>query len=205
MELTNHLLKETLLSYVTVSAVDLDAQQPRFCQRGTDEFVFMHDYKSFLFHPDKLVNGMRGDLYIDRFSPARYMARNMRKWFDIALREPFDPRYSGCLRNLRGEALKKTLQNDQTRDLSFLFFEVQEDVYIEFCCIAVAEVAQRVKLQQDKVQKGGPEKTELNLRIEYLVDGEGGSLQLVNAEDDLEMQLATLFSGNEKREVFTVL
>ena len=109
MELTNHLLKETLLSYVIVSAVDLNAQQPRFCQRGVDEFVFMHDYKSFLFHPDKLVNGMRGDLYIDRFSPARYTARNMRKWFDVALRAPFDPRYSGCLRNLRGEALRKTL------------------------------------------------------------------------------------------------
>ena len=82
---------------------------------------------------------------------------------------------------------------------------MQEDVFIEFCNIAVADIAQRVKVQQESAKQGGASKTDLKLRIEYLVDGDAGSLQLVSAEDDLELQLSTLFSGNEKCEVFVVL
>ena len=109
MELRNHLLKETLFSYVTVSAIDLNASHSSFCQRSADEFAFVHDFKSFLFRPDKLVLAAQGHDFIDRFRQGKYQARNMQRWVDVALRTPFDPRYSGHLKNLRGEARRKAL------------------------------------------------------------------------------------------------
>ena len=140
MELRNHLLKETLFSYITINAVDLNAPHPSFCQRGADEFVFLHDFKSFQFRPDKLVLASKGEQFIDRFRPGKYQARNMQRWVDVALRSPFDPRYSGHLRNLRGDARRKAIENDQTREVSFIFFESDPDAFLEFCCATATDI-----------------------------------------------------------------